>query len=926
LKDPTLHNIHRSQEQRSDSLDGATFSRIDQTPSLPPRPALTNSQITLDYLVHREIFRAIVANDEAALRTTWAKYPDVSIRAEEALSSCIKLSRFELIPVILDLGGSPEKLKSSHLETLLREERSDMLQILVEAGAPVNNEAGDSEALRHAVLELYLYIDRRTDENVRRALDKDHFHYHPEIGVFSFSTIIFLLHHGARMDTTIPEVQRSSKDSTEDSIPWEHSCYSALFSLFEKYGAALRTDHNFFDYAKSIEAMHPIEQAITRDDVAKVRELLSAKPGLLARVKNPLSKAILNNCSSKMLCCLIEHNCDVNEDFGKPLLYACIAYYRPDRLAEPVTVSVLLKNGADPNLRQAEAFINAFEKFPDLLGERFFKWSYLPTECAHYDTALRGLLKKFHLFPELGLVTAQERGEPAFKHVSMVKSLTDRGADPYSAILELFETPSLSPVRSDSNLELNRPSSHYVRWGEVLRESLKEQLSEEIRDLDDCYRYAHGSLFKHRSLMQLGNDSSERATITSIGIRYCHLMAQVLEPSNSCWINSLITGKQRRIPETTISPTLLRYDGRYKMVSDVAAIATVLHRPFVLRQKFIDLAKATFSERVKLKDSQESNESVFEWLPITKRLVKHFSDTALLPALFSLLRPEAVSYLTRPLLETVREDLAFLAAEALFDGRSLREIRDFTKRWYALADKHPIPISVYESWNAVLPQLISLPNGFVVKDVHSIKALREIGRSMNNCLVDGVHAPACFLGRARILAIFQEDVPIVAMTLETRDGCWHLTECEGPNHTKPDEGPDAPLTHFKRMLARNEISFNPPYGRSIRTPSEWDNETSDGLFFKYSNYLDKNRTYLFDPNNHSLLLALQAPGIDAAAFYRRWVVLNDKGSEKAVPLLRDEGIMKCNESLREMAEALSLFLEYSEKLYNNYPESAVKFR
>lgn len=897
-------------------MDGATFSRIDQTPSLPPRPALTNAQITLAYRAHREIFRAIVANDEAALRTTWAKYPDVSIRAEEALSSCIKLSRFDLIPVILDLGGSPENLRSVHLEELVIHRRFDELRLLVEAGAPVNNEGGDSEALDRAMRRFQLHVEGILDRNI----------YDKKLEPYDFSTIKLLLKYGARLDANMPEIRRSAAIPTTDRSDALHSHYSALFSIFEKRGAQVRTDDNWGPFAEPVVAEHPLERAFWHGNVTKVLKLVGEDPGLLSSVNNPLSRAVLGDCSLEMLRRLIDHNCDANEDFGRPLISVCPAHGFINPFATPYLLRFLLQCGADPNTRGAQAFINACERFPDSLGTKFFEGPYLPNDSAYYDRALRGLLKKSDLFPELGLITAQERDEPVFKHISMVKCLIDRGADPYSAILGLFGKPSLSPVHVGSTLELNRASSHYARWGEFLRESLTEQLPGEISDLDDCYRYAHGSLFEHRSLMQLGNDSSERATITSIGIRYCHLMAQVLEPSNSCWINSLITGKQRRIPETTISPTLLRYDGRYKMVSDVAAIAAVLHRPFVLRQKFIDLTKATFSETVKLKDCQESNESVLEWLPTTKRLVKHFSDTALLPALFSLLRPEAVSYLTRPLLETVREDLAFLAAEALFDGRSLREIRDFTKRWYALADKHPIPISVYESWNAVLPQPISLPNGFVVKDVHSIKALREIGRSMNNCLVDGVHAPACFLGRARILAIFQEDVPIVAMTLEKRVGGWHLTEYEGPNYTQPDEGPDAPLTRFKRMLASNEIAFNWVYERSMSTPSEWNNETSDGLLTKYYNYLDNNRTYLFDPNNHSLLLALQAPGIDAAAFYRRWVVLNDKGSEKAVPLLRDEGIMKCNESLREMAEALSLFLEYSEKLYNNYPESAVKFR
>lgn len=507
----------------------------------------------------------------------------------------------------------------------------------------------------------------------------------------------------------------------------------------------------------------------------------------------------------------------------------------------------------------------------------------------------------------------------------MVKHLVERGADPYSATLDFLERGSLAPAVEDFEFKDVGTTSHYRTWEQFLRKRLSEQPPKSRDEIDNGYLAADGALYQNEaSLMQLGDHPRQRASVPGVARRYCHLMAQVLEPSSACWINSLIGHKERHIPEAMLSPSLLKRDNKYKMVSDVAAIASILHPPFTLRQRFLELARATFSDSVKLKDSQESNESVFEWLPTTKRLIKHFTDTALVPAVLSCFRPEVLSFLTHGVLHKVREDLSSVAAEALFGGRSLREIRDFTKRWYALSEHHPVPISVHYGWNRVLQEPLELPNGFIVKDIHTVTTLREIGRRMNNCLADGVHATQCFYGRSRILAIFKDDIPIVAMTLEKRGRGWELTEYEGPDYSRPDEGMDAPLTHFKNMLAADEIQFNSPNERSIDTPQGYDNLTSDGSFSKYSNFLDNNRSELFVPSNWHLMLALESPGINAGAFYRRWVVLTDKGSEKALPLLRDEALAKCNQSLREVASALTVYLEYSEKLYKSYPEWAVR--
>lgn len=915
VKDPARLKTNRPIDRQPHSLEGETFSPNHRRLGLPSTPSLTNKQITLDYLVHREIFRAIVANDELGLRSAWLRHQDVPIRSEEAISLCMKRHRLGLIPVILDLGGKPNKLRSSHLETLMISRHFDLVKTLVEAGAPINNEAGYSEALSRAIRQFHLHVEKRLDTE----------DYEEKSGHFDFSKIQFLLERGARMDTSLPEVRRCSESSSDNTAYWLDAYYSTLFSLFKAHGATLHDDHNFGTLAQLVDDPSPIEQAIVADDVGKVTELLQADPGILSQVKRPISKAIRNNCSLGMLQCLINNNCDVNEGQGSALLQACPAHGYIDPFRTPYVVKLLLERGADPSMQGAEAFINACSKFPESLGVLFFGSDCKGFQSPHYDAALRGLLKSSNSFPELGFIESQKREEPIFRHFTMVKDLVEQGADPYSATLDFLERGSLSPAAEDFEFKDVRTTSHYKTWERFLRERLSEQPPISRDDIDNGYLAADRALHQNElSLMQLGDDPRQRASVPGVARRYCHLMAQVLEPSSACWINSLIANKERNIPESMINPSLLRQDNRYKMLSDVAAITSVLHPPFTLRQRFLELARTTFSDSVKLKDSQVSNESVFEWLPTTKRLIKHFTDTALVPAVLSCFRPEALSFLTHGVLHKVREDLSSVAAEALFDGRSLREIRDFTKRWYALSEHHPVPISAYDGWNSVLQEPLALPNGFVVRDIHTVATLREIGKRMNNCLADGVHATQCFYGRSRILAIFRDDIPIVAMTLEKRDRGWELTEYEGPDYSRPDEGTDAPLTHFKKMLDAGAIEFNSTIERSIYAPQEYENHTSDGSLSKYSNFLDNNRTELVVPGNWEFKLALEAPGINAGAFYRRWVVLTDKGGDNAVPLLRDEAIAKCNQSLREIASALTVYLEYSEKLYKSYPKWAVR--
>ena len=915
MKEHTAHKANKHPEHRPQSLDGATFGSIDRSsysPPSPPRPSLSNAQITLDYRVHREIFRAIVANDEAALRSAWCQHRNVSIRAEEAISWCLELERYELVNVILDLGGKPDKLRSSLLEKHLRR-RFDVVKLLVEAGAPVNNEAGDSEALSRAMRFFHLHI-----ENCYTAKEQGE-----KIKPFDFSSIEFLLKHGAQLDRTEPEVRRVSVSSICGPLHWRDYHYSVLFDLFEKYGIQFRSDENFGPAAQTIDAVHPIERAISGGKVNKVRELLSVEPELISLVKNPISKAILSNCSSEMIRCLIEHHCDVNEDFGKPLLYACRRFFI-NRIHTSSVVWTLLDCGADPSMRGAEAFLHACERFPESLGILFWETNSIPQGSAHYDAALRRLVGHSRASIRFNSGDSSFLKEPGLQYLSMVKSLVDRGADPYSAIINLLRRPSLAQCDNEEDFELKNQIDHYKLWGVLLKERLAKRPPSEVRDLDDCYRFAHGDLSRNHSLMQVGNDVRQRASLSTAAHRYCHLMAQVLEPSGECWINALIVGNYRNISESMISPSLLQHDSRYKMVSDVAAIATVLHPPFMLRQRFIELARATLSDKVKLKESQESNESVLKWLPITIRLVKHFTETALFPSLLSYLKHDAVPYLTSTVLERVNQDLFFVAAEVLFRGRTLREIKDFTKKWHALSDKHPIVISADAGWNSLLLEPIWLPGGFVVRDINSVRSLRTVGQIMNNCLADGVHASACFYGTSRILVIFQDEAPVVAMTLKKNGIEWKLTEYEGPNYTSPDEGLNSPLTHFKRMLNADEIKFNTVYEQSLPALYEYVNETSDGMFDKYSNFLDNHRTFLAVPSNYKLLWAFKAPGIDVGAFYKRWVVLNDKGGGKAEPLLRDEAIAKCIQDLRAMAEAISIFLEYSEKLYKSYPEWAVK--
>lgn len=362
VKDQARLNTNRPIDRQPHSLEGASFGHNRRSLEPPSTPPLTNKQITLAYRVHREIFRAIIANDETGLRSAWLSRQDVSIRAEEAISLCMKRHRLGLIPILLELGGKPDRLRSSHLETLMISRHFDLVKMLVEAGAPVNNEAGYSEALVRAIRQFHLYIERRFDSE----------DYGEPPRPFDFSTIQFLLERGARMDTSMPEVRRCVESSSDNTGHWLDVHYSTLFSLFETHGATLHDDHNFGTFGKLEDVISPLEQAIMADDIGKVMELLRSYPGILSQVKSPISKAIRNNCSLGMLQCLIDHNCDVNEGQGSPLLQACPAHGYIDPFRTPYSAELLLRYGADPSMRGAEAFINACSKFPASLGALFF--------------------------------------------------------------------------------------------------------------------------------------------------------------------------------------------------------------------------------------------------------------------------------------------------------------------------------------------------------------------------------------------------------------------------------------------------------------------------------------------------------------------------------------------------------------------------
>lgn len=900
LKDSKHQKESTSADHLSDSLPEASLRSLKQDLASLVTPPGSEAKTTLAYRVHREIFRAIVANDKEALCSTWERYRDIGIRGEDALSLCLEQCRFELVSVLLDLGAHPHKLRSSQLPRLFWYGRFEVLKQLVEAGAPVNNESGDSEALRLAVQYFVNYIDLGFEPSSSEG---------QRTKSFDFSKIEFLLAYGARMDRTSRELQRASISPYSRSLDWLDSAFSQAFSIFEKYGAQLRTDNLDHCCSEPKDEGELVASAITAGNVATVTELLRENPSLLSLVKNPLSKAV-RSASLEMVQHLIRLGCDVNEDCGKPLLYACQLNHWGEGFVyrEPLTpkmVRLLLANGADPYMRGGEAFIQACERFDASLLSTFFASSSLRHVGVGNDAALRGLLYNSRLYKTEYFPRFNGRNTPAMEQLLKVKSLVDRGADPCAAFPWKRDPPSIT---AGEDVAFDSPTSHYTVWKDFLRERLSQQPPPNRAAIDDCYRDAQQALSGNVYRMQVGNESRQSGPLPNPSHRYCHLMAQVLDPTSPCWINSLIPAKSKQIPESVISPSLLQHDPRYKVVSDVAAITTVLHRPFTLRQKFIELAKASFSENLKLRDSQQSTEKVFEWLPTTTRLLRHFADIVLLPALLARIPPRAIPFLPKGIVGQIREDLEFVAAEALFAGRSLRKLKDFSKRWHALSARHPVPISPQTCWESLLSGPIQLPNGFVVKDLNSLDSLRKVGTAMNNCLGDGIHATECFFGNARILAIFKDENPLVAMTLEKTEDGWHLTEYEGPDYTRPDEGPTAPFTLFKTMIASNAIQFEAVDPEEVFPPNSYDD---DNPWPAYRKYLDVNRI--------DLDWALHDHGINAEAFYRRWLRIAGKAGGRTEPLLTDDAIAKCVSHLDEMAGALSLYLQYSELLYNSYP-------
>jgi hypothetical protein len=897
------HSSKRTPHDQAAFPADATFAHSARPLPPPPIPPPTNQQITLDYMAHREIFRAIIADNSEELRSTWLKWRDIEIRAEEALSLCVQLGRLNLIPLILGLGGKPDQLSSSHLERLVSQSSFYVLELFLEAGAPVNNQAGESEALGIAVKRLILQsqtlsTNRQTDWRGLRA---------------SFLTIELLLKHGARMDQTLPQVRLTFNSPSATKANTTNHILLRLCKLFNRYGAELRTDLLPETRAELASRTRPLEDAILKGDVTQVNQFLKNDPRMLASVHLPLSKAV-QSASLEMVRYLVEGGCDVNEGYGAPLLYACTHFDNSPAPPNPSIVRFLLERGAGPSLRNGEAFLRACSGYANSLGTVFLETNSLPHRSRQLDAALRAILVSAWQYPDRGLYNLQDNLHPGLQILSMTKTLVESGADPYPAILYARKSHSSAALHEPLEPDRGSPSSHYKAWADFLRQQLQRPLRGDTEQVP-CYLAAEAFLLKHADFTQTSRDPSWRSCLTlSLPGQYCQLMSQVLEPSSRCWINSLMPNKSRQLPASLISPQLLKADSRYKMVSDVAAITVVLHRPAIVHQKFIELAKATFSDRVKLKDSKQSNEKMVEWLPTTKRLVKHFADIVLFPALLRELQPEMVRFFTPRVLKRALKDLEFIAAEALFNNRSPREIRDFTKRWHALSDQHPIPISSGTTWDSLLPRPLPLPNGYVVKDLNSCQRLQDVGRAMNNCLADGVHATQCFFGRARILAIFRNDIPVIALTLENRAEGWTLTAYEGPNYTQPEQGPQAPLTHFKGMLAAQEIELNDVTKRSVNELQEYHLLVPSELTVRTRSYLDTNYTNFIFKKSELISEALRAPGINAAAFYRRWVLLDDPNSARQIPLLRDAAVASYEKSIKEMAEALSLFLQYSRRL------------
>lgn len=845
------------------------------------------------------MLKAIASGDTKAARKEWSAYLEAGFRGEDAIRAAIHFNKLTLIPTFLECGAKATELLSTELLPFIGRSTFKTLVGLVNAGAPVNNSDGTSEALEAEVLS---FLHRSYDLGELPMGFGDS----PKVPNFDCRTMEYLLARGARLSSSDNVLSESFIQQCKTEKQSIAPALRKLLTLFNHYGAEmplrllenLVLSHIIFSNLRDTPSTI-LEQAIIDGDLAKVQRVMHEEPTAISNVSRPLHLAI-GSRSTAMIKHFLSQNYKIDEYVWHELL-SC--EHRGEDFQQEI-VKLLLEGNPDLGIKRGAPFIAACQlRDPEILNL-----------LVHQSDSLNGA------FPRdlaLSALLELEKGfnAPATQILPTAKALIQRGADPNAALTlaKALDTETYAArLYKDPENRPNLTGEHYSDWISFLKQSLANP--ERTRRFlpfvseDQILRAHIDVLFQMANLVQCGPMApSHVAFAHKKSTLYALLMAQVLDPENPCFFNKLVPFNHQ-LSMNRIHPQELRHNRNYQTIANLAAFATIMYNASSLRKNFITLVETTFANTPNESDRQAKTESIFELIPPARALVEQFAKYVLRPALIKKTTPYTYGLIHHHLRNLfMRQDLAQLAAEVLFNGRSLNEIKELTKRWQKVSTRHPIPIRMSTYWPPILEKPLFIDAQSRVEEITSCRRLREIGQQMGNCLKTGIHAPECFYGIARILVIYENhagiDRPTIALTLRRKDTTWTITEYEGAHYIPVDESPTAPLTKFKEMLASDQVPLKDAPALTVKD-IEQHTPNLDRLkeLHRYENFLE-------DDSNAPLI----EPGMDAEAFYSivvETLTHSVKSGDEPTKLLTEERITQYHTLLHRIKRAIETYQEF----------------
>lgn len=354
---------------------------------------------------------------------------------------------------------------------------------------------------------------------------------------------------------------------------------------------------------------------------------------------------------------------------------------------------------------------------------------------------------------------------------------------------------------------------------------------------------------------------------------YVDLMCEMMSQDSPSFADDIL-GKE--------SPLKLKSDGRRifkgaacKFLSTCAAAAFYLGTPpeqrRILRSLVDQGVKNIDSRRtrtMRLKDLLVEYNQAFDGLRGVRDLMQGFAHTVLLPLLAHNVKgPRNLPRLSNNEIEIVNERLRAVAFQALFEGRSLLEISRLNRAWHRVVKRHPVSAREGVKWYPIIPES-QLSGDYTICALTTPGGLIMEGHILGNCLVTGLYATSCLLGRAAILSLRRSGRPVATITIEPdpEGGEWLITEYQGANHTALTGDLLNQVHIFRQKLESGEIPVGTQgLGQTLQS-------------------IEASRQAKVSRLERKLGLNLERYPTEALAFYSHAVHYKREGKE--VPLLR----------------------------------------